>query len=286
MTRNRERLVFFDVMRILCCALVVVFHAGEIRGWYPFTLQFAPLGIVWISIGQMAVYTFIFISGAVLTISHDPRKNPGDAFFDRLARIYPALWVMILFALILDPQKLQNFNAITTIPILTSFTMIYGDFTGPISGTFWFVGAIILLYALFPLLYVEMRERPLAAMTALILISVGSMFVLTSCGYDPLQGMTRWFPLCNAPVFAAGILCAHRGWYPSLRTSNEDLYVLAEMSFFAFLYHPLFFYIRDFWLHASVVVVVAYAAMRVDGLVAKKVREWLRLYGGRVGYGN
>ena len=111
---STNRVLMFDVLRILAILLIVVAHVGQ-------TLKIPPLlqsfGISPLSggIGEWGIVIFLLISGCVLEYNYGKKVWDAGTKFDyiqfiekRLLRIYPAFWFSMLLAVILTTYVLTS----------------------------------------------------------------------------------------------------------------------------------------------------------------------------------
>jgi peptidoglycan/LPS O-acetylase OafA/YrhL len=279
----KPRLLFLDVIRIIAIMLIVIFHVGlDKTGWWSFNYLF--LGVV-ITLGQIGVYLFIFISGASLAYSYPSErvfKNLKTFYSQRLLRIYPAYWVSMAIPIIITPTVLEQVNRWNIIPIITGFTAFFGMAAVSIDPVYWFIGLIVSLYLVYPLLIKFIEWKPAAAMFVMILISGSSLFLLVHfnlLGAATDTGVTHWFPLCNLAIFGAGIYCIKTGLYPKIKSRFSLIPYFAGLSFFVFLYHFPLMPISGVSIFVYIVIVVGISivAMHFDNHVRKKINEFYPL---------
>jgi peptidoglycan/LPS O-acetylase OafA/YrhL len=271
---NGKRLLILDILRIEAILLIVAYHFS---GWYkiyPFYLEGPVLGVWWLSLGQVGVYLFIFVSGAALAYNYPTcRVFTGLRRFycSRLLRIYPAFWVAIIVAIILTPSIVSKINAENILPVITGFTTWAGLWSGPVAGGFWFIGLIVSLYLLYPVMIRMFEWDPDIAMYAMIAISIAASLLLVMFDFmgasDPHAGVTRWFPLCNVAVFGAGIYCIRKNAYPDTSVDIRAIAILADMTFFIYLYNHMIverFYPLNIVACLVLVFLVSAGAMLLD----------------------
>lgn len=94
----------FDIIRFIAASLVIFSHS------YPITLgnnESEPLYIIsneQITLGTLGVFIFFSISGFLITKSYDKNKNIFSFIKNRLLRIFPGLFVVIMLSIfILGP---------------------------------------------------------------------------------------------------------------------------------------------------------------------------------------
>jgi peptidoglycan/LPS O-acetylase OafA/YrhL len=257
----KPRILFLDIIRIAAISMIVIFHLGILWN-IPLISTLFPIikgnsgvidGMI-ISLGQLGVYLLIFVSGAALAISHPTDKvfsNLGDFYGQRMLRIYPAFWVSMAIPIIIAPAVLiQNVNWSNVIPVITGFTAFVGEWGGPFYGVYWFIGLIISLYLLYPIISKFIDWNPVVAMIALILITYLSIAAIltfdATTGLNSSNYVIRWCPLSNLAIFGAGIFCIRTGFYPKITSNIAIIPFLAEISFFVFLYFRPIMDIVDF----------------------------------------
>lgn len=164
-----KRIQELDVLRVLAMLFVITYHFG---------CEYAAAGLPFFNLfyltpnydfGNIAVTIFISMSGGLLykkygTIdnSNTPANSPLKTFYLKRAKaIYPSFWILnlyILFSivrhLITDGNTFFMGHPLTLLLTVIGFdgyVKMFGVSTYAFCGD-WFVGAIILLYLLYPLL--------------------------------------------------------------------------------------------------------------------------------------
>ena len=117
------RLLILDVARIIAIGLVIVHHL--------FSLEYVPNPFFTIpyygpmQIGKLGVAMFVFISGAALEMSASTkgtifnRSNLLAWYGKRALRLYPAMWISCILALLMRPWLLMQQTSTTAIAQLT-----------------------------------------------------------------------------------------------------------------------------------------------------------------------
>lgn len=238
-----QRVVFFDCIRIICIAIIVYAHSQfSLIPW--FNSLFFSDGQVFFNIynggiTRLAVFGIFFISGAVLSYSYkeiNTVRQYRSFIFKRLIRMYPAFWMSLLLGIFLCPVLFwQNFFAVLF--EFTGFFVILGQGPGIINPMGWFIGTIVILYALFPLLAKFVKKFNLGAVLALMLVSFVCRYLLLTYNFIPLDRFYLWFPLCNLFEFALGIYIVQANFYPKNSGKYPVIHQLAELSFYVFLFH-------------------------------------------------
>jgi peptidoglycan/LPS O-acetylase OafA/YrhL len=233
-----KRLLFFDILRIIAIILVVSAH---LRGLSFHNIEYFLYNpehyynMVWFSAGTVGVGIFLFISGAVLEYTHRNISTTRDLlnfYFMRFARIYPIYWISIMVTLGIAPVYIEK-----NIPGLIS------QFSGFMSSPFhfqWFIGLIIFMSLIFPLLSKSMEKFSYQTLIIILIISVLSTIYVNTNGAEFVgidQQPDRSFPLCNLIEFGLGVFLVQQNLYPKTTNTSYTVRLLADMSFYIFLIH-------------------------------------------------
>jgi peptidoglycan/LPS O-acetylase OafA/YrhL len=235
---SKDRLLFFDIIRIVAIFLIVLAH---LRGLVFYNIEYFLynpehyFNMVWFSAGTVGVALFLFISGAVLEYTHRNISTMRDLarfYYRRLTRIYPAYWISIIIALVIAPVYIE-----------TSAMGLISQLSGFMSSPFhfqWFIGLIVFMSLVFPILSKSMDKDPYLTILVILLISiVSTIFVNTyGAGFVGIdQQPDRSFPLCNLIEFGLGVFCVQQNLYPKTVNTSKTVRLLADMSFYIFLIH-------------------------------------------------
>ena len=199
-----------------------------------------------LSIAKVGVVIFLFVSGLGLHLGQIRRSiAPLQFYVQRLWRIYPMYWAALAVGLSLNQLRHEPVfgswsEAILTVSGFCTFDGLWGC-NFPMG---WFIGLILSLYGLYPLLAWAMRRHATGTLCVLFGISVSSRLIVESffTGY-PLE----WFPLCRVFEFGLGIYWVERG-IPGGTSSPRWVAFLSDISFPLYLLHYSFAFV--FW-HAS-----------------------------------
>lgn len=158
----KERIDSFDFMRTITAFIIVIYHFAGICHSTPqfadFPLLYEHANGVW---GEStSVNIFFMLSGASLLYNHEKIqwKDLKKYYFGRFKGIFPMFYMIWLFLFYLRAAERHNlfYNGSPKSMILTLFGM-----DGYLSYRFpenyyrigeWFLGALVLLYLLYPLL--------------------------------------------------------------------------------------------------------------------------------------
>ena len=241
------RLFIIDSLKVVGIICVVIHHLDSYINLNApllfFHLNLAPSFNL--DIGRIGVWLFIFASGASLALSN----NHFDSFSDirsfykkRLLRIYPIYWVGVLLSLELIPK----IPMLTLVDYLRNFAgfqifFITNNDWEKINGSYWFIGLIISLYLLYPIVYLAIKKRPNISLLLLFSVYIVSRLIMWYL-FPQFTGGVDWFPLCRIFEFGLGIYVIQRGWYPSFN-STRVLAFLGVLSFYVFIVHGVFLHV-------------------------------------------
>jgi peptidoglycan/LPS O-acetylase OafA/YrhL len=107
-----------------------------------------------------------------------------------------------------------------------------------INITYWFIGLIISLYLLYPLLLYAVKKHPNTSLVSFFFISLASRYAMYymcyTYGFPMFGGGWDWFPSCRIFNFALGIYLIRKGLFPKA-ISNRTIIFLGTMSFYVYL---------------------------------------------------
>ena len=244
MNENKNRLLIFDILRIISIILIVTLHVAEEK--VPSLSSFlSPLltnigigNIINDALGNWGIIIFIIVSGAVIEYTYGPKLNSNFNYRNfmekRLIRVYPAYWFSLGLAIVFD--KLFLNLPVSLVEFLKSFTGFQTYFQeqvlgGEINGVGWFVGLIVVMYLLYPMLSKILKEYGFPALFSIILFSY---FIGMSLPTGA-QNTPYWCPLARLSDFALGIYIIQAGKYPRYETKSQAIKFLSDLSFPMFL---------------------------------------------------
>lgn len=147
-------------------------------------------------LGDCGVDIFLFLSGYGCYYSFKKDENVEKFYIKRVIRILPSVILLLpIFALIVC---WRNDN---------SFFLIINPryYIMSIYSSFWYIGAIIVFYLLFPLFYRWNKKKCSTFFVALLVAFVG-IFLVHQIGSSLLDPLVLYFARC--PVFILGMLFA------------------------------------------------------------------------------
>ncbi len=185
----RKRIYGFDLIRGLCALIVLIYHFfSEIAWYYPtWNTDFAQLLITlncadW---GTTAVFSFFMLSGATLiyTKNHLDTKEEVIQFYQsRLLRLFPAYLIFFFYQYFLSVFVSKDLLYGGKVQYLLEglfglngyFQYLHPESKYPIVGE-WFMGAIILIYLLYPLILYCYKRKPLRYALVVFLVGMAVM---------------------------------------------------------------------------------------------------------------
>ncbi len=153
---KKERILYLDLIRIICFLMVTSFHfsvAVNACGiGADVELYQGIIHIVW---GPIAVSCFFMVSGASLIHRYAGRFSVKEFYKKRFFGVYPLFWLAYSFAFLDFFYRVKSMPGGPKVNFLLSVIAMDGYLNGTIPTFYmigeWFLGAIIMLYILFPL---------------------------------------------------------------------------------------------------------------------------------------
>lgn len=201
----------FNLIRLVCATAVIFSHAHDLT--LPTVWQDATVPWLSVPIATVAVYVFFVLSGFLVTMSYDRRRDPAAFIRARALRILPGLWVMLLvtvpvLGLLFSPLSFGDFlsapgtsayfvtNAILSsafyLPAVGTLPGVFeaNPAPGVVNGSLWTVAIEIQCYA--ALLVAAMAGFILNRTRFLMLVALFIvLFLLFPSGIFLLTGLVR-----------------------------------------------------------------------------------------------
>ncbi len=169
---------YISFLRVLSVLLVTIFHfAGSIKSLSDVSNVFN--GFANGNWGMLGVFLFFMISGNVLYTKYESKFHEKEFLKNRFLRLFPSFWFWyVVFFLINFWQRRECPEGSLWRFVFTLLGMdgyfLYKTETFYILWE-WFLGAIIFLYLLFPIVRLAVKRN--------IHVTVGVLLVLTSLVY-------------------------------------------------------------------------------------------------------
>lgn len=160
---QKKRVLYLDLIRIVCFLMVTSFHFAVIAEAYGIK---AVLGfyreLMEIGWGAIAVSCFFMVSGAALIYRYRESFSLKEFYKKRFLGLYPLFWLAYLFAFLAFFYRCKSMPAVPKINFLLSIAAMDGYFHEWIPTFYmvgeWFLGAIAVLYLVFPFYRMIMRK--------------------------------------------------------------------------------------------------------------------------------
>jgi peptidoglycan/LPS O-acetylase OafA/YrhL len=155
MPKPHARVVELDILRAVAIIIIVISHLSFFLPTVTFSDFTVGMSPARVPLTFFGVALFLFISGFVLYLNHPSfpqRKGLTDFFKKRVLRIFPLYWLAIALVFVLGrplPDFATRVNTLITVLGLQGF--LGPRFVGIMYG-WWFVGVILVLYTIYPLI--------------------------------------------------------------------------------------------------------------------------------------
>jgi peptidoglycan/LPS O-acetylase OafA/YrhL len=268
-----NHILFFDIWRITAILMVVVQHTAGIFNLNWLTATYGPLGKIsgitglGGNLGNIGVELFIILSGCVIEYRYGKQVKAGLLEYSRFIKkriihLYPAYWMSMLLSIALTPTLL-SLGAIEILNTASGFWILehsgsgIPDLVQPINLMGWFIGLMIILYLMYPMLSLVIAEYKYG-IHGIFLAAAAVRIILLAIW--PHGNEWYGFPLSRMFEFALGIWLVQEGWYWKTKSSNRVIAYLSDLSFPVFLVHYLLLGFLTTNLALYIVVVLATSA--------------------------
>lgn len=182
---KKERCFYLDFIRAIAVVSILITHynANFIYMNAESALDKVVLStkVANIYIGDFGVSLFLIISGAALMYTYNERLELKTFYKKRFISIYPMFW--IAYVIVFAHHFILNGGMDQTIPkYRLLFTLIGEDgYIGTVISTFyligeWFLGFIIIIYVIFPILRIGVQKYPI--ITIVLIMTLYSYFTI------------------------------------------------------------------------------------------------------------
>lgn len=222
----KQRIYSLDIIRILATFAILLFHWNIYAVHYGIeTSPVLPIPCATGTIAVPAVSLFFILSGASLMLSSRRAFTLSGYFKRRFLSIYPLYWLSyaVVFFLVYVFRRVPMNKPLATLPL--SFLAMDGLLADIFNTWYlvgeWFVGCIVLLYLLFPLLRLAVRRAPGLSLLCAVLFAL----FLPKIYALPLD--ITHFPLTRAPEMVLGMVYAEV-FFPDGRSRAPSVRVLGS----------------------------------------------------------
>lgn len=169
----KNRIFYLDFIRVAAMFMIIIFHFSIrlqelLRNPYAFqwkNINLLNFGGVNLALGNYGVSLFFIVSGAALMYVYQDSFDPRHYYLKRIATIYPLYYLSFAFAFLF--QAITEKGSILKAPVWTFLLTILG-----VDGWLitvipnyalvgdWFIGCIVCIYILFPVLFEYINKYP------------------------------------------------------------------------------------------------------------------------------
>ena len=166
---KKERLLYLDYIRAFSTILIVLTHYNALFLYLPQIYEGNAIVLTAyvknLYIGDWGVSLFLTISGAALMYTYQDELDVKTFYKKRFLSIFPLYWLTYFLVMSYLFLKYKTINPNGAEPWKIILSMIGMDaYLGSVTSTWlcigeWFLGMIIFIYLLFPVLYFLMKKR-------------------------------------------------------------------------------------------------------------------------------
>jgi len=176
--RKKHKLYEICLMRVLCALGIIVYHFNG-RSACNIKIFDRIANGFW---GPILVTIFFSISGAVLYYNYNGSFNIVRFYYKRWKSIYPAFYLCFIYLYLQNVFKYGKiFYNDKPASLILSFLGLDGYFYYKSPNYYligeWFIGAIIMLYIIYPLLVKVYNKQPLVTIA---IVLAGYAFILNT----------------------------------------------------------------------------------------------------------
>lgn len=202
---KKERVLYLDLIRIICFLMVTAYHfsvAVRVLGINANVELYQ--GIVHIVWGPIAVSSFFMVSGASLIYRYEERFSLKEFYKKRFFGLYPLFWLAYLFAFLDFFYRTKSLPGGPKINFLLTVIALDGYCSEWVQTFYmlgeWFLGAIVILYILFPLYRFVMCKCKYILPAVFFALSVALLY------YNPFPMMIEKTLIVCSMYFVLGML--------------------------------------------------------------------------------
>lgn len=166
-SKKKDRVFCLDFIRAASMIMIFLFHFSA-HYISTFNIQGKYVEYFWLYAngdwGICAVNIFFMISGSSLMMNYKDKIDIGGFYKKRLLRLYPMFWIAYTIVFLERFYVYKNISNIPLYKLLLSIIGMDGYFSYATETFYilgeWFLGAIIFLYILFPLVRLLINKFP------------------------------------------------------------------------------------------------------------------------------
>lgn len=169
---KKEKLYNVEFMRAVCAMGIVVFHLScHVDGY--FKLFFNSANAYW---GDVVVVVFFMLSGGMLYLNNSSITSLKKFYYKRFKSVFPVFYLTYIIVFVIQAVQSGTIVRENAAPFSFLLTVIGMDgyllYSVPnyyILGE-WFLGALVILYALYPLLLWGLKKHPVITSSVIVLL--------------------------------------------------------------------------------------------------------------------
>lgn len=165
----KKHIYEIDFIRTICCIGIVIYHFA----CHTASKLNILTNTVNSDIGSIIVTVFFMVSGFVLYHSNQEIKSLKEFYWKRFKSIFPSFWLCWFIFYVINVIKVRTpFYAGNPLKLLLTFIGQDGYFQQRVVDYYtvgeWFLGALIIVYALYPLLLKGYKKNKLLTLSILV----------------------------------------------------------------------------------------------------------------------
>lgn len=177
-----------------------------------------------IQTGDCGVDIFMFLSGFGLFFSYEKCNSLLEFYRKRVLRIVPSFVILIVFFRVVY-ILINGGSYLSLLNPMWWLNMVYNKY--------WFIGAILLLYFSYPIIYKFVKRNIYLSLSFAMLIAIGGLFLLRLIHVDRLNQLALYF--ARVPIFVTGAVFAYK---QDLFTNNKLMCLSLLLSIPLIMYLP------------------------------------------------
>lgn len=186
---KKERLFYLDFVRAFATVAIILTHYNALF-LYNTSVPMPEKAIISITVGNVyignfGVSLFLIISGAALMYVYEDHFEIIDFYKKRFLNIFPMFWIAYVIAFLYNfytqggmSAPAPKFNIVFSILGIDSFLSNFSVPTWSTGVGEWFIGLIIMIYIIFPLLRKAVMNHPVISAVCVIAAYVVSVFTV------------------------------------------------------------------------------------------------------------
>lgn len=168
----KKHIYEIDFIRTSCCLGIVIYHFASHTnsniGFLNYTVNY--------DIGSIIVTVFFMVSGFVLYHNNKEIKSLKAFYYKRFKSIFPSFWLCWFIFYVINVIKVRTpFYAGNPLKLLLTLIGQDGYFLQRVVNYYtvgeWFLGALIIVYALYPLLLKGYKKNNILTLAILIVLT-------------------------------------------------------------------------------------------------------------------